>query len=109
MAKEWSENMGIKPHKNKSNQLQWGATFIDNNGVIANRKKTINGKLNPHSNFHISTTGVGVTKKIIKEKKITFHKPKRIKQEGIREIPQHYLNMVDRLHKERVASYEKTN
>jgi len=113
MAKEWAENMGIRPHRNKSNELVYGKTFIDGNGIIANRKKTVDGKLNIHSNFHMSTIGVGVTKKIVKENKVTFHKPVKHKQEGIREIPQHYMQMVDRLHKQREAQRiienEKTN
>lgn len=100
MAKTWAVNMGMIPHKDNSGKLVYGSEFIDNNGQIVSRKKTVKGKLNPNAFLHKPTYGVGVTKKVIKEKKRLFHKPKKIKQSDFREIPEHYRNLVNRYHKE---------
>lgn len=100
-AKQWAENMGIVPRKTSSGKAIWDSQFIDNSGNIGTRQKTVNHKYNDRASLHIPTTGIGVTKKVVKEIKRNYHKVVKIKQGGVREIPQHYLDMVTRSHMER--------
>ena len=99
LAKEYAECMGIRPHKDSnSNKVKWGYSFEttalkkDSKGEVMlslagndlhnvrNRNKTYNkGKKNPLATFTAPTTGLAVTKKIVKERKIKTYKPWSLK------------------------------
>ena len=104
-AKLWAENIGIRPHKNKANQLQYGKEFLDNSGLMGNRKKTVKGHLNKHANFHNPTCGVALTRKYLNLKKKKIMVKPKCPVSDFREIPSHYRDMVNREYKKR----ENTN
>ena len=107
-AKLWAENMGMIPRKLPSGKAVWETEFVDSNGQTVTRKKTVLGKINPNAFLHIPTTGIAITKKIVKEFKRPKFKPKKYKPSDAREIPAHYMETVRRQHNERAIAHKAT-
>lgn len=105
-AKQWAVNMGMLPRKNKAGKAIWETNFIGTNGRIQNRKKTIKGRLNSNTFLHKPTTGVALTKKVVKEWKTPTYKRVKHKPSDVRPAPQHYLDRVMREHLERQKARE---
>jgi hypothetical protein len=88
-ANFWKEKMGLSPHKDaNSNRLKWGHTFetrlteslLTDAGnkihkKIQRNKRTLeSGEKNASVTFPVPSTGVGVSKKIVKENKLHLKK-----------------------------------
>jgi hypothetical protein len=97
-AREYSVKMGLIPHKDSvSNAVKWGYSFEtrlrkkDSQGnlelsmagnpihCVTSRKRMINGRVNPLATLPAITSGIGLTKKLVKEKKIKTYKPWSLK------------------------------
>jgi hypothetical protein len=55
--------------------------IIDRTVTISVKQRVMERGLNPNAFCHIATSGLGVTKKVIKEIKRPFHKPAKVDQE----------------------------
>lgn len=73
-AIKWSQTMGIMPRKTDYGKAVWDTSFINNSGTKTNHKRLHKGRLNPAGLLRVNTTGIAITKKVVKESKPKTYK-----------------------------------